>query len=62
MEHVNFGINFEKKCKIAVKHLVQTKIEFMSPYLTFTKNNGSLMYALPVLIKNINQVIVSIMK
>ncbi|CAD1470272.1 unnamed protein product, partial [Heterotrigona itama] len=55
LEHVNFGINFEKKCKITVKNLAQTKIEFMSPYLTFTENNISLMYALPVLIKNINQ-------
>lgn len=31
-------------------------MEFMYPYLTFTKNNNNLMYALPILIKNINQV------
>ncbi|XP_061931149.1 meckelin isoform X3 [Apis cerana] len=55
LEHVRFGIDFEKKCKLSIKNLMQTKMEFMYPYLTFTKNNNNLMYALPILIKNINQ-------
>lgn len=56
LEYVRFGINFEKKCKFTVKSLMQTEVEFISPYLTFMKNNSSVMYALPILIKNINQV------
>ncbi|XP_026296669.1 meckelin [Apis mellifera] len=50
LEHVRFGIDFEKKCKLSIKNLMQEKMEFMYPYLTFTKNNNNLMYALPILI------------
>lgn len=56
LEHVRFGIDFEKKCKLSIKNLMQIKMEFMYPYLTFTKNKNKLMYAVPILIKNINQV------
>ncbi|CAL7951021.1 unnamed protein product [Xylocopa violacea] len=55
LQHVRFGINLEKKCKLVVKDLIQTKMEFMYPYLTFMRNDNILMFALPILIKNINQ-------
>ncbi|XP_071879142.1 meckelin isoform X1 [Bombus fervidus] len=55
LEHVKFGINFEKKCKFAIKNLLHTEMEFLSPYLTFIRDNKILMYALPVFVKNINQ-------
>lgn len=56
LEHVKFGINLKKKCMLSIKYLMRAKIEFMSPYLKFVRNDNILLHAMPILIKNINQV------
>ncbi|XP_053976355.1 meckelin isoform X1 [Hylaeus volcanicus] len=55
LKYVRFGINLKKKCKLPIRDLLTAEVELISPYLTFAENTKILTYALPVLIKNINQ-------
>ncbi|XP_076243848.1 meckelin [Calliopsis andreniformis] len=55
LENVRFGINFKQKCKLKIKDLLNTNVEFASPYLTFMENKKHVMHTLAILIKNINR-------
>ncbi|XP_076670148.1 meckelin isoform X2 [Andrena cerasifolii] len=55
LEHVRFGINFKKKCKLMIKDLLRAEVELISPYIAYMENERNLLHALPILIKNINQ-------
>lgn len=56
LEHVRFGINFKKKCKLMIKDLLRAEVELISPYIEYMENERNLLHALPILIKNINRV------
>lgn len=54
-KNIRFGINAIKKCKLNAGDLLNSNVEFITPYLTYydTENKKKYLFELPILIKSI---------
>lgn len=60
---LRFGINFDYSCQVDPEQFFgSTQMEFIVPYLQFWQEKTSVLYPVPVLIKNIGRNEVSINK
>lgn len=51
-----FGLNYQQKCSITAKQFFKNKgTEFFVPFLQFWDNDASQLYAIPILIRNLEQ-------